>query len=127
MKSKLVGITLVALTLMLTSIALKADDKKVTLKGYLMDKMCSTGAMKNADPMAKAKGHTKECAMMKDCAASGYGIISDGKFYAFDKNGNDLASKWLETTAKTKELSIEVTGTPQPDGSLMVESLKDAE
>ncbi len=123
MKSKIAGFALVLVATLVTTISLRADDHKVTMKGILMDKACSTGALKAADPTAKAKGHKKGCALMDNCAASGYGIISDGKFYAFDKAGNEMASKWLKATDKTDNLGVEVVGTKEADGSVKVESL----
>jgi hypothetical protein len=123
MKTKIAGFALVLVAVLVTTVSLRADDHKVTLKGYLIDKACSTGALKAADPAAKAKGHKKGCALMDNCAASGYGIVSDGKYYAFDKAGNEMAAKWLKATEKTDNLGLEVVGTQEADGTLKVESL----
>lgn len=116
----------VALALCLASlVALAQTGKKMTYTGYLMDKMCSGEVMESKDPMAGAKAHTKSCALMKSCIASGYGVVTGGKFYAFDAHGNELAMQMLKNTKKTNDLSIEVVGVPNGDGELQVESLKE--
>ena len=120
--------TLVLATLALAamaSIAL-AQAQKVTLRGYLIDKMCSTRAMKSESPTASAKKHTKACASMPKCAGSGYGVVSEDKFYTFDDKGNDMAKELLNNTKKDDSLSVEVVGTVDGD-KIMVASLKEAE
>lgn len=78
------------------------------LTGWLIDKHC---AEKAKDPSAE----TKMCLQMKSCSSSGYGVIikaSTGsyKFYKFDDNGSKLASEYLETTSKDKNIIITVKG-----------------
>lgn len=107
--------------------AAAAKGAKMTMKGFLMDKMCSANALKNQDPQAAAMKHTKGCAMKEPCAKSGYGLVSDGKYYAFDGKGNELAAEFLKSTQKTNGLSLEVMGTHDQDGSIKVESLKEME
>lgn len=106
-------------------VALAQTQTKTTYTGYLMDKMCSGEATSSKDPMASAKEHTRSCALMKSCMASGYGIVSDKKFYPFDEKGNELAKQMLKTTKKKDNLSIEVVGTSTADGNIQVESLKE--
>lgn len=96
---------------------------KVTYKGYLMDTMCSGEVTGSTDPEKAAKEHAKSCALMKSCAASGYGIVSGGKYYAFDAHGNELAKAVLKGTKKQHDLGIEVVGTPTEGGKIQVESL----
>jgi uncharacterized protein YxeA len=79
----------------------------VELTGWLIEKSCS-----GTDDPAK---HTKECCLMKDCAASGYGITvkqPDGsfKFYKFDQKGHNLAAAYLKKTNKKDNLTISVKG-----------------
>lgn len=53
-----------------------------TVEGYLIDVKCAANAVKEGVEAAKA--HTKECALMPDCKASGYGVVTDdGRFYEF--------------------------------------------
>ena len=120
--------TLVLATLALAALAsiALAQTQKVTLRGYLIDKMCSTRAMKSESPTGAAKKHTKACASMPKCAGSGYGVVSGDKFYTFDDKGNEMAKVLLDSTKKDDSLSIEVVGTL--DGNkITVESLKEAE
>jgi hypothetical protein len=75
--------------------------------GYLADKMCSERLKASPE---KAAGHTKECLMEEHCAKSGYGVIVDGKWYKFDKKGNDLTAALLSATQKERGIKVTVTG-----------------
>ncbi|HTR81573.1 MAG TPA: hypothetical protein VMM58_08075 [Bacteroidota bacterium] len=107
-----------------------AQDKKMksgthSMTGYLVDKMCATGMAKkdSAEAMAKAEKHTKSCALEDECQASGYGLMSEGKWYKFDDKGDKLALEWLNKTTEKNHLLVEVTGTH--DGDIFkVKSLK---
>jgi hypothetical protein len=105
--------------------ALAQDGKTVTKKGYVVDKMCSAGIMKKADPIERAAKHTKSCALEDHCASSGYGVVADGKWLAFDEKGSAKAKAAIESTKREKGLYYEVTGTVAGD-VLTVASLKEA-
>jgi hypothetical protein len=88
-----------------------------TMKGYLVDKMCATGMAKKApeEAMAKAAKHTKSCALEESCMESGFGLMSEGKWYKFDDAGDKKALAWLKKTEKKNELMVAVTGTHDGD------------
>lgn len=69
--------------------------KEVTIKGIVIDNAC-LGA--NKDKAAEfVKTHPKSCALMPDCAKSGYSIVTeDGKVYKFDKNSNKKVEEFLK-------------------------------
>ena len=103
----------------------KATSDVVTLKGYVVDQMCAKGMAKKGNPMMKAMGHTKECALEDACAASGFGIFSDGKWVKFDADGDKLAKASIEKSKREKGLYFEVSG--KMDGEkLAVSSLKES-
>ncbi len=89
--------------------------------GILCDNMC---AKKMKGDMTKCAGHTKACMSDEMCAKSGFGLMVDGKFYKFDKKGNDLASAWLGSTSKTKDMQVTVSGT-MSGTTIKVTDLKD--
>jgi hypothetical protein len=97
-----------------------AQGKKATLSGHLVDQMCG-GEVKDA---AKAAEHSKECALMDHCAASGFGIFADGKYVKFDAEGSKKAKALVEKTKKEKDIAIVVEGTLEGD-TLTVASLKE--
>ena len=106
----------------LTSTSTLAQEKKEKpmshgMKGYLVDKMCATGMVKKGpeEAMAKAAKHTKSCALEESCVESGFGLISEGKWYKFDDAGDKEALAWLKKTEKKSELMVEVTGTHDGD------------
>jgi hypothetical protein len=76
------------------------------------------------EAMAKAAKHTKSCALEESCMESGYGLISEGKWYKFDDAGDKLALAWLKKTDKKNDLMVEVSGTHDGD-ILKVASLKE--
>jgi hypothetical protein len=94
--------------------------------GYLVDQMCGKKMVmddvKKSD--AKAAKHTKDCALDEACKANGYGIVTGGKFYKFDDDGNKKAVDYLNATKKEDHIKVEVAG--MMDGDRMhVESVKD--
>jgi hypothetical protein len=72
--------------------------------------------------MEKAAAHTKECALMDDCAASGYGIFSGGKYYKFDTKGSATAKALIEKSKRTKGLYFTAVG-KLDEGTLTLASL----
>ena len=59
----------------LTSITMVAQESaQVKFDGYVVDQHCGSGMGAKANGMEKAAGHSKECALMEDCANSGYGV-----------------------------------------------------
>lgn len=82
--------------------------KTTSWTGYLADRMCSDNLITSVD---KAAGHTKECLVEDHCAGSGYGVIVDGKWYQFDKKGNELTAALLKMTNRERGIQVEVTGT----------------
>ncbi len=83
----------------------------VTLKGYIVDQSCGKGMSKKPNAMQKAASHTQDCALEDACAAAGYGLFSDGKWYVFDQNGSKQVKSSLEKDKREKGLAYEVTGT----------------
>lgn len=87
-------------------------------KGYLVDKMCATGYVKDGDvAKANAKGakHTKSCALEEGCMESGYGLIINGKYAKFDEAGDKMAVDYLNKSTKKDNFFVEVTGTKDGD------------
>jgi hypothetical protein len=120
--------TLLSLSLLLLFTALTVvaqQSSPVTLRGYVVDQMCAKGISKKANVMEKAATHTRACALEENCAASGYGIFSEGKYYTFDEQGNATAKKLLEKSKRTKGMYFEAVG-QLADGKLTVASLKEA-
>ncbi len=91
------------------------------VEGYLVDKMCSGTIVEKG--VGAAKMHTKMCALMDACKASGFGVVTEeGKFLKFDGKGDGLALKALETTDKEDNISVKVDGKVD-GGNIAVESL----
>ena len=93
-----------------------------TVSGYLIDKACSADAIKKGEKVAKE--HGVDCALMDDCAKSGFGVFtSEGKFLAFDAAGNKKAMAALQASKKKTDLQVTVTGDVSGD-SIKVATLK---
>jgi len=118
---KIVRVSLVAASMaMLTLTAGMAQDKTVTLTGHLVDQMCGA-ELKDA---AKAAEHSKECALMDHCAASGFGLFADGRYMKFDTGGSKKAKELLEKTKKEKDIVVVAEGTLN-NGVLTVAGLRE--
>jgi hypothetical protein len=94
--------------------------------GYLSDRQCAESVRHDSAPKTFVLHHTKGCALMPNCRATGYTLFADDKFYDFDKQGNELAVKILRASKKKRGFYVRVTGTFQ--GKLLkVESMKESE
>src|SRR5262245_35150161 len=113
------GMVLAGSLAMMLSIG-TAQGKKATLTGHLVDQMCG-GELKDA---SKAADHSKECALMDHCLASGCGICADGKYVKFDAEGSKKAKALVEKTKKEKDIAIVAEGTLNGD-TLTVATLKE--
>jgi hypothetical protein len=105
----------IALTLALMAGALMAQDKSVTLTGYLIDNTCAASHATDKNFPDWVKTHGTSCAMMESCEKGGYAVYSDNKLYKFDGSGNDAASEVLKNTKSKKGLQVKVEGTVDGD------------
>jgi hypothetical protein len=64
--------------------------------------------------------HPRAC--MLDCADSGFGVVSEGKFVKFDAKGDELAIEALNASDKKNGIRADVTGEIK-DGVLHVATL----
>jgi hypothetical protein len=103
-----------------------------TVKGILMDQMCSgkadlrisgaTGLLEGGRIVAEA--HTRECAIKPQCEKSGYGVYTDdNKFLKFDEAGSRKAYATIKASTKLDDFEVEVTGDVKGD-TIKVLSLK---
>lgn len=81
------------------------ENTQLTMKGEIIDNMCA-GSQKPENLAAFVKTHTKECALMPNCAASGYSIFSEGKLAKFDKDSNAKIEDFLKKA--DSKLAVEV-------------------
>lgn len=102
----------IAVALALMAGALFAQQKTVTITGYLIDNACAESA-KDLD--TKAKNHPTSCAKMDACEKSGYAVYADHKLYKLDEKGNASAEDLLSKTKATKGLHVTVEGTINGD------------
>lgn len=105
------SLALVLATLLCVSIFAVAKPKKTKVTGFLIDKACSGNVAKKDNPMEAAAGHTKKCALMEKCVASGLGVFADGKFYELDDKGKEMAKAFLEKSTLDKGVKVTVDGT----------------
>ena len=105
----------IALTLLAAAAVMFAQDKKVTLNGYIVDNSCA--ASKSSDPKFATwvPTHPTECALMDSCEKSGYAIFADKKLYKLDDKGNDTAEDLLKNTKSKKGLHVQAEGTIEGD------------
>ncbi len=83
----------------------------ITLTGDIIDNNCAS-TQKPEDLANFVKTHTKECALLPACVASGYSIFADGKLYKFDKESNAKIGEFL----KKDESKLQVVVTANQAG-----------
>jgi hypothetical protein len=134
MKLSIVLLFALMVCLALVSISQEKQDKQaaagqdqVTVKGFILDAMCGDVlAKKKKDVMLKASKHTRMCGLAEACAASGYGIFTEGRWVKFDTKGNTIAKAALEKSTKEKNLLFTVTG-QMKDGLFVVAKIAEVE
>jgi hypothetical protein len=118
MKALLRLLLIVVLAGSFASMAFAAD-----VQGMLLDKMCSPNIVK-ANDQAGAKAHTRDCALMEDCAKAGYGVLTaDGKFVNIDPAGKAKVIQALKASTKKNDLRVQVTGDLKGD-TIKIASIK---
>jgi hypothetical protein len=103
----------------------QAETSSITIKGYVVDYMCARGMAGKANTMKLAANHTKACALHDGCAASEFGVFSDGKWYKFDKDGDVKALALVRNSSTEKGITVEVKGTMSGQ-TLIVGSIQEA-
>jgi hypothetical protein len=107
--------------LMLCAMTFALSAMAADVEGYLLDKACSAEVMQKGQKAAA--GHDKGCAMMGECRASGFGVLtSDGRFLKFDAAGDRQAVGILRKAKKETDLRVKVSGDVQ-GGAMKVASL----
>jgi hypothetical protein len=84
-----------------------AGPETMTLKGDIIDNKCAAANKDNLSEFVKT--HTKQCALMPACAASGYSIYSDGKLYKFDQASATRAHEFLKKENNKLQVVVAVT------------------
>ena len=95
--------------------ALIAQEKSVTLTGYLIDNACAASHATDKTFGTWVKTHSTSCAMMESCEKSGYAVFADDKLYKLDEAGNTSAAELLKNTKSKKGLHVKVEGTVDGD------------
>jgi len=109
MKNMTIAVIAVAALAVLVSgaYAAVASGQTLTLRGTLIDNACA-GHQTPEQLTAFIKTHTKECALMPGCAASGYGIFADGIFRRFDDASNARIEAFLHRADSKLEVVVVV-------------------
>jgi hypothetical protein len=100
-----------ALMVALSMVAMSLAQGETSVTGPLVDQACAGGMVKKGSHGGAADHSGKEgCALREKCAASGFGVFTDGKFLRFDDDGNKKAKAALENSSKPKGVNFKVTG-----------------
>ena len=95
--------------------ALMAQDKSVTLTGYLIDNACAANHASDKTFATWVKTHGTSWATMENCEKSGYAVFAGDKLYKFDDAGNTSAAELLKNTKSKKGLHVKAEGTVDGD------------
>jgi hypothetical protein len=106
---------LAAVALLVMTAALVAQDKTVTLDGYMIDNACASSHSSDKTFGTWVKTHGTSCATMDACEKSGYAVYAKDKVYKFDDAGNASAAEIIKNTKSKKGLHIKVEGTVDGD------------
>ena len=99
----MVGVlAILAMTLQLE--AFTGEEEVITLKGDIIDNMCANASKDKLEEFVKT--HTKECALMTHCVASGFSIYADGKLHKFDEVSNKKIEEFLNKSASKLQVVV---------------------
>ncbi len=105
--------------------AAEAPVKAMELEGTIIDNQCATANKANLPEFIKT--HPKSCALMPNCAASGYSLyMPDGSLKAFDKASNAKIEKFLKTKAGKLEVNVKVKETGSELNLVSIKNMKKA-
>lgn len=77
---------------------------EITLAGYIIDNKCATANKDKLEDFVRI--HTKRCALLPACVASGYSIFSEGKLYKFDSASNAKIEEFLKKITSNLKVTV---------------------
>ncbi len=82
-----------------------SPEKAVKVVGYIIDNKCAQE--QKPESLAEfVKTHTRECAIMPECQASGYAIFADNALIKFDSESNKKIAEFLQDPENTLFVEI---------------------
>ncbi len=100
----------------LSALVYAQDKNSVKLNGYLIDNACAGAHAKDATFKERVKKHSTSCALMPNCAKTGYALFTaEGQLYKFDEAGNKSVEALLKDTETKAGVSVAVEGTLEGD------------
>ena len=94
--------------------------KAMTYAGTIIDNQCANSNKANLGEFIKT--HTKACALMPNCIASGYSLyMPDGTLKPFNKVSNAKIEKFLKK--KSSKLTVDIKAS-ESNGQLSLVSIK---
>lgn len=84
-------------------------EEVLTITGDIIDNMCADANKEKLEDFVKT--HTKECATMPMCAASGYSIYSNGNLMKFNTESNLKIEEFLRKPESKLQVVIEAKKT----------------
>lgn len=115
----LLSVLMFAGTLLYAQKVESPDAKKAAkITGYVVDVKCATGLD------VKDREHPISCALMPNCAASGFAVVAKDNLYKLDENGNKLALAIIKETKTKKGLAVSIVGTLK-EGVLYVDTMSE--
>ena len=102
--------------------ATKDTRPTMVLTGTIIDNTCANGH--KADLKAFIKTHTKDCALLPSCIASGYSLYTDkGELIPFNKGSYGKIVSFLKEKNSKLRVKVEVV---RDNKAIMIKSIKNA-
>jgi len=83
-----------------------AKNAAMEMKGTIIDNNCANANKKNLAVFIKT--HTKECALMPACMATGYALYSGSMLYKFDKASTSKIADFLKLPGSKLDVVVMV-------------------
>ena len=95
----------------------------MTINGTLIDNLCA-GAHKE-DLAEFVKAHPKSCAIMPDCVASGYSLVSDGTITKLDNDSNAKIAEFLKKEDSLLQVEVSAVKVGEELSLVSIENQKE--
>jgi hypothetical protein len=126
MKKRTYGILAVSMLAVLSLAihveAYPSDREAITLRGTVIDNMCADGSKDNLAEFIKT--HTKQCALMEHCVASGFSIFADGELHKFDVASNKKIAEFLRKSDSKLKVVVKAENSGKELSLVSIENQK---
>ncbi len=102
----LISVTLISTGAFAADIQKDKKSENITISGTIVDNHCANAHKSSMEQFIKS--HSKECALMPECAASGYSLYHYGALLKFNKESSRKVGQFLQKKGSKLDVIVVV-------------------